>query len=92
MHVQVKVVVIDLPKDGVFPKLNLTEVMLEERVVDGREIVVVAYLAQNVVDITLAQLGNSLSDDHTTLPECLTCSIIKCCYFSCGSVRHLLLL
>ena len=54
MHVQVKVVVIDLPKDGVFPKLNCTEVMLEEGVVDGREVVVFAYLAQNVVDITLA--------------------------------------
>ena len=64
--------------------------MLEERVVDGREIVVFAYLVQNVVDITLAQLGNSLSDDHTTLPECLTCVIIKCCYFSCVSVRHVL--
>ena len=64
--------------------------MLEEWVVDGREVVVVAYLVQNVVDITLAQLGNSLSDHHTTLPKCLPRVIIKCCYFSCGSVRHVL--
>ena len=37
MHVQVKVVVIDLPKDGVFRELNWSEVVLEEWVVDGRE-------------------------------------------------------
>ena len=64
--------------------------MLEERVVDGREVVVVAYLVQNVVDIILAQLGNSLSDHHTTLPEGLPRVIIKCCYFSCVRVRHVL--
>ena len=64
--------------------------MLEIWVVDGREAFIFTHLVQNVGDITLAQLGNSLSDDHTTLPECLPCMIIKCCYFCRGSVRHAL--
>ena len=46
------------------------------------------YLSQYRIHIS--QGLNSLSDHHTTLPKCLPRVIIKCCYFSCVCVRHVL--
>ena len=60
------------------------------RLYAGREGVKQVHLSQ--YSIHISQGLNSLSDHHTTLTKCLPRVIIKCCYFSCGSVRHVLLL
>ena len=86
MHVQVKIVVINLPKARCALISNRAEVVLPIWVIVRCEGVIPAHLIQKVGHIF--QPLYALSDYDTTLHEGLPCVIIKCCYNGSIDVRH----